>query len=150
MRKKASNGALWGVLGVVVVGAVGGIAYAMTREHTSPEQRGYTFLSGCAGVNVWDDSKAMSFAAEAGSKSEDFSENPQGWLSQVAGDLGVSSMCSVENFPPAALGFVVRLLGAYIEGSAKAGHVPAPIAESLIENLKLIALAKGVLEKDLA
>lgn len=148
-KEESSNGLLWGLLAVAGVGAAVGVAYAMSGPSASPAERGYEVLDGCAGVKILDDAKAMAFAEAAGAKSSNIGADPQGWIGQAANVLGSTSLCGIESFPVSSLGFIVRLLQAYIRGSAKAGHVPQEMADKLSMGMRTIALAKGVPEKDL-
>lgn len=153
-RKQESSGSglMWGLLAVAGLGVAGGVAYAMSSGggSASPAERGYEVLDGCGGVKVLDDAKAMAFAEAAGARSSNLAGDPAAWIGEAANALGSTSLCGIDSYPIESLGFVVRLLVAYLRGAAKAGRVPQLAADTIISKLKAIALAKGVPEKDLA
>lgn len=147
----ASSAGWWIGGGVVALGLAGVVVYAVAGTSTvAPAERGYEILTGCSGVKILDETKALAFAAASGAKASKMAPgDPAAWIAEAANALGSVSLCTIDAFPPSALGFIFRILRAYITGANTAGKLPVGLAEQLISGMRTICLTKGVPEKEL-
>lgn len=143
-----TNGWLWGLAGVAVVGAVGAAVALSGESPAVATERGYKFLPGCGGIEVSDEPRAMAFARSAGTKASKLGDI-EAWAGEASEALGGGATCTVESYPVSSLGFLFRLVRAYVLGAVDAQQLLKEQAQMIVSAIRVTLLARGVAASEL-
>lgn len=153
-----------GAGGMLVVGTVVGLVLASSSSSTrlgpTVAQAGFMWLPGCEGVKIVDEAKAMAWAKDLGRRAAHSVMRADeklvlvdrlaqravpgaAVLHNLVAFLGTPE-CELGRFPKPALGFLFRLLRAYLQGAGESNFLDAATAATWIENLRKEVLALGV------